>query len=99
MSSELNLIAGKVGQYDGYNTNINGEGYAKMKFTADVMSTVDFASWTITAPGKAMDAGDHLDEATYNVLAKPSVISQPQTYHLMQKDLYATIVAKHMGHC
>ena len=98
MSSELNLIANKVGEYDGYNTNINGEGYAKMTFKARVMPEVDFTSWTITAPEKAEAAGDHMDESTYNVLSKPSLMPKPQTYHLMTPDLYDTIVAKYMGH-
>ncbi len=98
MSTELNLLAHKTGDYIGYNTNINGEGYAKMKFTTKVMTQNDFDTWRRTAGEKAMKAGDHLDEATYNVLAKPSVISELQTYHLMQRDLYDTIVAKYMGH-
>lgn len=98
MDSQLNLIANKTGEYKGYNTNINGEGYAKMTFTAKVMPAVDFTSWTLTAPEKAMKAGDMIDESTYKMLAKPSVISEPQTYHLMDKNLYTTIVMKHMGH-
>lgn len=98
MDSQLNLIADKSGKYKGYNTNINGEGYAKMTFTAKAMPEVDFTSWTLTAPEKAMKAGDMMDEATYKVLAKPSVISQPQTYHLMDTSLYDTIMMKYMGH-
>lgn len=98
MSSQLNLMAKKVGEYEGYNTNINGEGYAKMKFTAKVMNEAEFAHWSKTAGTTAMKMGDHMDEATYRVLAKPSVISEPQTYHLMSPDLYDTIVAKYMGH-
>ncbi|MFZ1360970.1 MAG: COX aromatic rich motif-containing protein [Candidatus Saccharimonadales bacterium] len=98
MSSELNLLAHKTGNYMGYNTNINGQGYSQMKFTTKVMPQADFDTWRLTAGIKAMIAGDHLDEATYNVLAKPSVLSEPQTYHLMKRDLYDTIVAKYMGH-
>lgn len=98
MDSQLNLIADKIGEYKGYNTNINGEGYAKMTFTAKVMPEVDFTSWTLTAPEKAMKAGDMIDESTYKMLAKPSIIAKPQTYHLMDKELYNTIVMKYMGH-
>lgn len=98
MSSELNLIANKVGEYDGYNTNINGEGYAKMNFKARVMPEVDFTSWTITAPEKADTAGKHMNEATYTTLAKPGLIKTPETYRLAAPDLYDTIVAKYMSH-
>lgn len=98
MSSELNLLAHKTGKYTGYNTNINGEGYSKMTFTTNVMTEQDFKKWTQAAPLDAMDNDDHLDETTYNILAKPSIISTPQTYHLMQRDLYDTIIAKYMDH-
>lgn len=98
MDSQLNLIANKTGTYKGYNTNINGEGYAKMTFDTKVMPEVDFTSWTLTAPEKAMQAGNHMDEATYDTLAKPSLMPQPQTYHLVKADLYDTIMMKYMGH-
>lgn len=96
MNSELNLIADKVGKYDGYNTNINGEGYADMTFVADVMSEKDFDTWSRTAGSKAMKNDYHLDESSYTELAKPSTISEPRTYHLMKKDLYDTIMMKYM---
>jgi len=98
MNSQLNLMPEKTGEYKGYNTNINGEGYSKMTFTADVMSEVDFTSWTITAPGEATDNNLNMDLATYNILAQPSLMAKPQTYQLAEKDLYDTIMAKYMGH-
>lgn len=98
MSSELNLIANKVGEFNGYNTNINGEGYAKMTFKARVMPEVDFTSWTIAAPQKAEATGERMDKTTYDTLSKPSLMPTPKTYHLTTPDLYDTIVAKYMGH-
>lgn len=98
MSSQLNLMATKTGDFEGYNTNINGEGYSKMTFTAKVMSQSDFATWTKTAGQTAYKQGDHLDEAAYRMLAKPSVVSKPQTYHLMTPTLFDMILAKYMDH-
>ena len=98
MDSQLNLIANKTGSYKGYNTNINGEGYAKMTFDAKVMPEVDFTSWTLTAPEKAAQAGNQMNEATYDTLAKPGLMPQPRTYHLVKTDLYDTIMMKYMGH-
>lgn len=92
MSSQLNLLATKTGTYKGYNTNINGEGYAKMTFDVPVVSQSDFVTWTKKSAGSP----SMMDEATYNDLARPSVISQQKTYMLMDKRLYDTIVMKYM---
>jgi cytochrome o ubiquinol oxidase subunit II len=45
MSTELNLIADKVGDYNGVSANISGEGFADMHFKAKAMTTADFAAW------------------------------------------------------
>jgi cytochrome o ubiquinol oxidase subunit 2 len=42
MASTLNLKATKTGEYMGYTTNINGKGYADMKFTAKVMDKQNY---------------------------------------------------------
>ena len=93
MSSQLNLLATKTGTYKGYNTNINGEGYAKMTFDVPVVGKQDFAAWT----KKAYASPDMLDEKSYNELAKPSLVPQSKTYMLMTPDLYDTIVMKYMA--
>lgn len=98
MGSQLNLLAKETGEFTGYNTNINGEGYSDMTFTAKVMSDVDFTSWAMTEPGVAMKANRHLDMTMYDMLAQPSIIPKSQTYHLMDIDMYDKIMAKYMGH-
>ena len=93
MSSQLNLLATKTGTFKGYNTNINGEGYAKMNFDVPVMSKQDFAAWT----KKAYASPHMLDETSYTELAKPSIADAPKTYMLMTPGLYDTIVMKYMA--
>lgn len=92
MSSELNLIANKTGEYTGYNTNINGQGYAQMKFTTHVQSIEEFDEWTKRAAASDV----RLTAATYEDLARPSVPDSTETYRLGEKNLYDTIVEKYM---
>lgn len=94
MSSQLNLVANKTGSYKGYNTNINGEGYAKMVFTTHAVSDEQFDSWV-----DAAHHGKSLTKASYAVLASPSVPSEPSYYHLAEADIYEQIVAQyHQSH-
>ena len=94
MSSQLNLIADKEGEYKGYNTNINGEGYSKMVFDVKAVSEEEFESWHTdhAASGHVLDAG-HLEELT-----QPSIVSAPMYMRLDDDNLYNSIIMKYMGH-
>ena len=94
MSSQLNLIANKQGTYKGYNTNINGDGYAKMVFDTDVVTENQFDEWT----AKHADSGHALNQMHFNELARPSTISSPMYMRLEDQDLYDSIVMKYMKH-
>ena len=95
MSTQLNLVANTPGDYRGYNTNINGKGYADMTFTVKARSSTDYMSWLTSA----RQSPHALDMATYEQLAQPSVMKEPKTYRLTDRDLYHKIIAKYMpGH-
>mgnify|MGYP003543087158 CR=1 FL=1 len=91
MSSQLNLIADHTGEFAGYTTNINGEGYADMKFTTYAKTEADFTAWTKSA----MISPNVMDEAMYARLTTPGLADEA-TYVLKDKDLYNKIVAKYM---
>lgn len=91
MSSQLNLIANKAGTYKGYNTNINGEGYAKMVFDVHAVSDEAFESWVDGARYSSS-----LDEVMYGVLAKPGVPSGPMYYYLADTSIYEKIIMKYL---
>ena len=91
MSSQLYLIADHTGQFEGYTTNINGKGYADMKFVVDARSQNDFSKWTDTA--KASSA--KMDIPTYEQIAKPGMMGQKE-YALADSSLYDTIINKYM---
>lgn len=93
MESQLNLKATKTGNFTGYTTNINGEGYAKMTFTAKVMSESDFSKWMSTAAKST----DSLTMGKYDSLLQPSSDSSERTYRLANKKLFEYIIGKY-GH-
>lgn len=98
MESELNLKADRTGEFTGYTTNINGEGYAKMTFTTRVSSPADFDTWVSTA--KASTAV--LDLKSYDDLSEPASVTDERTYKLADTGLFSSIVDSyghaHSGH-
>lgn len=94
MSSELNLMATKNGTYKGYSTNINGVGYADMKFDAKVISHDAFHEWLDRQQAASLPA---MDQTAFASLRKPSTGDPQTTYHLQDQGLYASILARYMG--
>lgn len=93
MESQLNLKANKTGEYVGYTTNINGEGYAKMTFDTRVTSRAQFDSWTTTA--KASKEG--MNMKVYESLEAPESVTDERTYRLANAKLFDLVVQKY-GH-
>ena len=92
MSSQLNLIADHAGDFTGYSTNINGEGYADMKFSVHARSQVEFDAWVKQAAGSM----EMLDWQTYQTLAKQEIVTEERQYMLMDTGLYNKIINKYM---
>lgn len=91
MSSQLNLMADETGTFPGYNTNINGEGYAKMTFNVYSKTTKDFNSWVATA----QKSQKMMDVSTLKEISKPGTMNET-TYMLMDNKLYEKVVMKYM---
>ncbi len=93
MKSQLNLKATELGEYTGYTTNINGEGYATMNFTSKVTSQNDFETWAIAAINSPTD----MTMGMYESLAQPKSETDERTYRLANAKLFEMIVQKY-GH-
>ena len=91
MSSELNLIADRVGEFPGYNTNINGSGYSDMKFTVYSKTQHDFDAWAKAA----YHSPNMMDMDELAVISKPSTMAAKE-YMLMDSELYDKVVMKYM---
>jgi len=91
MSSQLNLIADHTGTFPGYNTNINGEGYAKMKFNVYSKTAKDFSSWVESA----RKSPNMMDEQMLQKISQPGTMAAA-SYMLMDNNLYDKVIMKYM---
>jgi cytochrome o ubiquinol oxidase subunit 2 len=93
MVNRLNLIADTPGDYKGSSAEINGAGFAGMKFTARASSKADFDEWA----QETKLSGGVLDAAEYNRLLKPSEDTPAAFYSAPDGSLYDKVLMKYMG--
>jgi len=91
MSTELNLIANKKGDYRGSSANISGEGFADMTFTARVSTQDEFAKWVQSSKQSAPLNFEH-----YETIAQPSRDKTRLLYDLDDMGLYDKVIMKYM---
>ena len=95
MSSQLNLVADEKGNFRGYGTNINGKGYADMKFIVHARSASDYKKWLEASRSSDMQ----LTMEQYHDISKPNTDQKERVYRLTDSELYAKIMNMHMsGH-
>jgi cytochrome o ubiquinol oxidase subunit 2 len=88
MTTHLNLLADRPGDYPGISANYSGDGFADMRFTVNAVSAGDFDKWVARTRG----AGPALDAAGYAVLAKSSKAVPPATFGSVERNLFERIV-------
>ena len=91
MSTKLHVSADTTGVYEGMSSNISGKGFADMKFKARAMTVRDFDAWV----DHARATGEHLTQASYEVLAKPKT-SAVAYYHVHDQNIYDDVIMKYM---
>ncbi len=92
MVTKLNLVANETGQFEGRTAEINGKGYAGMKFTTKAVSQTDFDQWVSVTQGR----GGLLNSDTYQALAVPSTNNPTQHFAHTDPALYGSILMKFM---
>jgi cytochrome o ubiquinol oxidase subunit 2 len=92
METQMNLEATELGEFPGSASEINGDGFAGMKFTVDSVNSENFNAWVKIARTYA----DVLNQATYDKLAKPSKNNSMVTYSTVDKDLYNKTMNKYL---
>lgn len=102
MTTKLNFAATRPGEAEGENTQFNGTGFGRQKFTVRALDPADYAAWAATVP-----RGPTLDEATYAILRRQSVLAdarvdlglnrsaEPVVMSLGSSDVFDRIVAKY----
>jgi cytochrome o ubiquinol oxidase subunit II len=88
MTTHLNLLADRPGEYPGFSTNFSGDGFAEMRFIVKSLPVDDFNAWLNQVRG----TGSALDAAGYAELAKPSIAVPPTTYRSVEPKLFERII-------
>ena len=88
MTTHLNLLADKAGEYPGFSAMFSGDGFSDMRFIAKAVPSADFEAWVSTARG----TNSTLDDGAYRELAKPSKAVPPTTYGAVAPDLFEHII-------
>jgi cytochrome o ubiquinol oxidase subunit II len=88
MTTHLNLLADKPGEFPGFSANYSGDGFSEMRFIVKSVPTADFNAWL----EQARATGSALDDVAYAALAKPSKAVPPTTYHSVDPNFFEQIV-------
>jgi cytochrome o ubiquinol oxidase subunit II len=88
MKTQLHIMANETGEYAGSSSNLSGEGFAGMRFTAKASSASEFNSWV----DSVKKAGGELNEDAYMQLAEPSKNNPVKTFAAADSDLFDWIV-------
>lgn len=91
--NQLNLMAETPGDYQGSSAEINGAGFAGMKFTARASGKTDFDLWVQTVK----QSSNVLDTAGYEKLLKPSENNPAAFYSQADPNLYDDLLIKYNG--
>ena len=92
MNTQLNLMADRDGDFNGFSAQISGEGFSGMTFDAKSVPHADFDQWVALV--KRTD--NPLSPATYAALAQPSENNPPETFSSVDSSLYTAVVNKYM---
>ena len=88
MTTHLNLLADKPGEYPGLSAMFSGDGFSDMRFIAKSVPAGDFNAWLENVRG----IGSALDDAGYAELAKPSRAVPPTTFRSVEPKLFERII-------
>jgi cytochrome o ubiquinol oxidase subunit 2 len=87
MTTRLNLLAERPGDYPGLSANFSGDGFSDMRFLVRAVPAADFKIWL----EQTHSAGAALNADTYAQLARPG-INTSQTYGDVDPRLFERIV-------
>ena len=88
MTTHLNLLADKPGEFPGLSANYSGDGFSWMRFVVKSVPAGNFNAWLEQVRG----SGSALDAAAYAELAKPSKDVPPKTYRSVDPKFFQRII-------
>jgi cytochrome o ubiquinol oxidase subunit II len=91
--NRLNLMADTLGDYEGSAAEINGSGFAGMRFNTHVSTQEDFDKWV----QETERSTNFLNTLEYEKLLKPSKNNKAVFYSHPDPKIYSTILSKYTG--
>lgn len=88
MQTQLSLIAGQTGIYDGMSANYSGGGFSDMKFRAIALSEREFEVWVATVKMSSK----RLTSEAYAALARPSEKNPVEYFSFVDPELFQNIL-------
>jgi cytochrome o ubiquinol oxidase subunit 2 len=88
MTTHLNLMADRPGEFAGFSANYSGGGFSWMRFVVKSVPSGDFNAWL----DQARSSGSALDDPGYAALAKPSKDVPPSIYRAVDPKMFERIV-------
>lgn len=91
MKTQLHLVAGTAGTYQGLSANFSGSGFSGMTFTARAMPQALFEQWL----EKARQSTHQLDQQSYARLAVASENNPVEYFRSVEPNLFSDVVKKY----
>jgi cytochrome o ubiquinol oxidase subunit 2 len=88
MTTRLNLLAERPGNYPGLSSNFSGDGFSDMHFLVSAVLVDEFQGWL----SRTQRGGRALDARTYAELARAGSNAPTQTYFSVDPNLFEKIV-------
>lgn len=92
-ANRLNLVADTPGDYPGRSAEINGAGFAGMKFVTRASSKAGFDQWV----RDVKQSSNMLDAVAYQKLLNPSENNSAELYSKADSNLYSNLLTKYGG--
>jgi cytochrome o ubiquinol oxidase subunit 2 len=88
MTTRLNLLAERPGEYPGLSAQFSGDGFSDMRFLVHAVPASDFENWLARTRG----VGPVLNADAYSQLARAGSNTKVQTYGSVDPNLFERIV-------
>lgn len=92
MTTQLNIMADKTGEYVGRGAEINGEGYSGMTFLTKSTNQKKFEEWV----EQVKQSQQHLDDDTYRQLVQPAINQSIILFSNVKKNLFDEVIQQYM---
>jgi cytochrome o ubiquinol oxidase subunit II len=93
MRTRLNLLADQPGDYDGMNTQFNGDGFSDMHFPVHVVEPDKMQQWI----SQIKKSPNRLTDAAYNELLHPSIGGKPQFFSGVTSNLFQNVLNTYLN--